>query len=237
MKHHFDEVLAEDTYLVSFPRSGNTWLRCLLTAVVHDGELTPDLLAQTVPDVHHSDPAVRPRAGPIWVKSHFPAPPRPFAGRVLYLVRHGLDAMMSYHHYLQLRGRVGPNVAFDEFVESSDVWPCPWPDHVQGWLDALDAVPPNRREVVRYEDLLARPHEQLSEICRFLGLVPDPAAIDVAVSVSRPERLAGLEAATGSGSLNHVGRKPAVQQGHGPGTERFLADCAPILVRAGYRSE
>ena len=237
MKHHFDEVLAEDTYLVSFPRSGNTWLRCLLTAVVHAGELTSDLVAETVPDVHHSDPAVRPRAGPIWVKSHFPAPDRPFPGRVLYLVRHGLDAMMSYHHYLQLRGRVGPNVAFDEFVESSDIWPCPWPDHVEGWLDALDAVPPDRRKVVRYEDLLAAPHEQLSEVCRFLGLAPAPAAIDVAVSVSRPDRLAGLESATGSGSLNHVGRKPAVQQRRGPGTERFLVDCAPVLDRAGYRSE
>ena len=172
MKRHFDEVLAEDTYLVSFPRSGNTWLRCLLTAVVHDGELTPDLVAETVPDLHHSDPAVRPKPGPIWVKSHFPAPDRPFAGRVLYLVRHGLDAMRSYHHYLQLRGRIGPDLTFDDFLTSTDIWPCPWPEHVAGWLDALDVVPPDRGKVVRYEDLVAEPNRQLSEICRFLRLRP-----------------------------------------------------------------
>jgi hypothetical protein len=237
MKHHFDEVLPEDTYLVSFPRSGNTWLRCLLTAVVHDGKLTPDLVADTVPDLHHSDPAVRPGAGPIWVKSHFPAPERPFAGRVLYLVRHGVDAMTSYHHYLQLRGRIGPDVTFDEFVNGGDIWPCPWPIHVGGWLDALETVPPDRGQVVRYEDLLAAPHERLSEICRFLGLAPDPTAIDLAVSVSRPEKLAGLESAAGSGSLNHVGRRPAVPQRRGPATGQFLAACAPVLARAGYRSE
>lgn len=237
MKRHFDEVLAEDTYMVSFPRSGNTWLRCLVTAVVHNGELTADLVAETVPDLHQSDPAVRPKAGPMWVKSHFPAPERPLAGRVLYLVRHGLDAMSSYHHYLLLRGRIEPDLSFDEFVTSTDVWPCPWPDHVQGWLDAVDVLPPDRAKVVRYEDLLAAPHAQLSDICRFLDIEPDPVTIDLAVSASRPEKLAGLENAGGSGSLNHVARRAAKDPLRGAATERFLAACAPALARAGYLAD
>jgi estrone sulfotransferase len=230
---HFDDLSVEDTYFISFPRSGNTWLRCMLTAVRH-GTVTPALVTDTVPDIHRSDPAARPGTGPIWVKSHLPPSRQPFPARVVYLVRHGLDAMVSYHLYLQRRHRVDSDVSFDDWIARNDVWPCPWPYHVDGWLDALEQVASDRTLIVRYEDLVSRPVDHLAVVCRFLGLDAGPDVLEEAVRATSRETLSDMEAKQGSGSLNYVGSAPSSNGGRGRGSAAFLAEAAPVLIRAGY---
>ena len=149
----FSRVLASDTYLVSFPRSGSTWLRCMLTTLVHGTEVTPELVAATVPDVHRSD-RTRPRhLDPLVVKSHTPFVDIP--AKVVYLVRDGRDAIMSFHSLQVKRNRVAAESDPRLLFFRADAWPCPWHEHVAGWLDGLAGREPGRHIVVRYEDVVS----------------------------------------------------------------------------------
>jgi hypothetical protein len=142
--------------------------------------------------------------------------------------------MASYHWYLQQRGRISPDLTFDEWMSQDDVWPCPWARHVGGWLDALEDAGEDRALILRYEDLVARPAEHLATVCRFLGVDAGSDALAKALAATSREVLSEIEAREGSGSLNYV--RPSVSgNGHGgPGSSAFLAIAAPVLIRAGY---
>ena len=167
----FSRVLARDTYLVSFPRSGSTWLRCMLTTLVHGTEVTPELVAATVPDVHRSD-RTRPRhLDPLVVKSHTPFVDIP--AKVVYLVRDGRDAIMSFHSLQVKQSRLAAETDPRLLFFRDDAWPCPWHEHVTGWLDGLAGRPPDRHIVVRYEDVVAAPARHVEAVARLAGI---PAA-------------------------------------------------------------
>src|SRR5580692_6727366 len=93
-----------DTFLVSFPRSGTTWISCIAAELMF-GVSPPSIQTVTcfVPDIH--DLPVRsgvPRAGSYLVKSHLPLSeqlPSSDYRRVIYLIRDPRDALLSYHRY------------------------------------------------------------------------------------------------------------------------------------------
>jgi hypothetical protein len=91
---------ADDIFVAGYPRSGNTWMQYLLAGVIFgtDSRLTPDSLIQDlVPDVHYKRFYRRYRT-PTFFKTH--DLPQPRYRKVIYLVRDGRDAMVSYFHYL-----------------------------------------------------------------------------------------------------------------------------------------
>jgi len=233
-KWRFDEVRADDVYMISFPRSGNTWLRYQLAALIHGPQTDPARVTATVPDIHRSDPSTRPGAGPIWVKSHMPASGGPLDARIIYLIRNGLDATASYYRYLSQRGRLAPDASLDEFLDRTDMWPCAWTAHVEGWLDEIETRAESEALIVRYEDLLVRPVDEMEKLVDFLGIDSDRSRIEEAIGLATRARMRDDEARAGQGSLNHVGggadRPPA-----GPAAERFLARARSTLLRAGYR--
>ncbi|MGH3373092.1 MAG: sulfotransferase domain-containing protein, partial [Nocardioidaceae bacterium] len=162
----FDDIRPDDTYLVSFPRSGNTYLRHLVASLVLDRAPRPGDVQDVVPDVHRSPTTHRPsRPGPLVAKSHAPACRVP--ARVVYLVRDGRAALVSYHRYLQARGQPTPPSP-DDMLAWSGVWPCCWADHVSGWLRQLEGR--DESLVVRYEDLVADPKTVLREVAAVAGL-------------------------------------------------------------------
>jgi sulfotransferase family protein len=233
-KWRFDEVRADDVYLISFPRSGNTWLRYQLAALMHGPQTDPARVTATVPDIHASDPSIRPDPGPIWVKSHMPASGGPLDARVIYLIRNGLDATASYHRYLRQRGRLAPDASLDDFLDGSDMWPCDWTAHVEGWLDEIETRAESEALIVRYEDLLGRPVDEMEKVVDFLGIDGGRSRIEEAIGLATRARMRDDEARAGQGSLNHVGGG-ADRPPEGPAAERFLARARPTLLRAGYR--
>ena len=230
---HFDVVLPDDVYLVSFPRSGNTWLRYLVTALVRGEGIDAGAVDATIPDIHHSDPGKRPSAERLWVKSHTPAWRAPRPARVVYLVRHGLEATRSYHRYLILRGRLRPDEPIGSFLCSDAMWPCSWARHVEGWLDFNEASDPSQAMIVRYEDLRADPVAELSRVATFMDIDADPQKLRAAVRIASRERMRGDEAASGAGSLNFVGDGGSAEISESAAAE-FMTHHRGTLARAGY---
>src|SRR5262245_51355827 len=122
------EFAPTDIFVCGFPRSGHTWFQNLLAGVVFgvDPEFAHDSLIQDlVPDVHYKR-CYKLYGNRAYFKSH--SLPHKNYRRVVYLLRDGRDAMVSYWHFLTaLRGKVD----FLRLVEGDGLAPCHWHEHVE----------------------------------------------------------------------------------------------------------
>jgi sulfotransferase family protein len=191
-------VLPSDVFLVSYPRSGNTWLRFLVAnALRPDARATFPTFGEVVPDIYDEpDSALLRWPPPRVLKSH-----EPFDGRyrrVLYLVRHPADVAVSYHHYLIKMRVFPPGHEIASFVDGFlggklDDFGT-WGDHVRGWLDARDGL--ERFVLLRYEDLRAAPGEALRAMLDLIGADVDDETIAAAVQRSGADELRRIERET-----------------------------------------
>jgi hypothetical protein len=161
-----DDLESSDVVIAGYPKSGNTWVQYMLAGAFCgvDLQMVPDALVQDlVPDVHFKK--FYKRYFPVtFFKSHFL--PRPEYRRVVYLLRDGRDAMVSYWHYL--KAVCGHDLDFLDVVEVGDkLFPCKWHTHVMQWTEN-----PYSASIitVRYEDLLSNPVAELRRIGEFAGL-------------------------------------------------------------------
>ena len=186
-------------YIVSFPKSGNTWMRFLLAHVLFPDEETVTFqnLGSMVPDAcwQQDRQLMRDSSTPFarcahpFVKTHDPYSPE--YRRVLYIVRDGRDALVSYFHWLNARRETPMTLA--EIVRGEGQHGS-WSEHVLGWLRG-DA---DAKVVVKYEDLLADTAGELRKVLAATGVPADDATIERAVrlssfdSMKRVEREHGL---------------------------------------------
>lgn len=188
-----------DVYLVSYPKSGNTWMRYLLAYAIWPEIDNPDLkeMARLIPsyDLDIDKKAMLDMNSPCnklenrIIKEHFPYNKiaRKYANRVIYLCRDGRDAVISYWHFInQVRGT---NIKFNDFIRESATHSFgPWHDHVQQWLDA-----PVNKVIIRYEDMQSDPSECLKKALDFLNIERDEGVIRSAVERSTFDSMQRLE--------------------------------------------
>lgn len=162
-----NESKSSDVYVIGFPKSGHTWMQYILSSLVFgvSPELLRDTIAQEfVPDMHTSKYFKR-YFESAYFKSH--DLPKEKYKKVIYLVRDGRDAMVSYYHMLKKVNKF--NVTLKEMiVDEKNLFPCSWSAHVKSWL--IDNPYMADLIVVKYEDLLNTPVQELSRISKFLGL-------------------------------------------------------------------
>jgi hypothetical protein len=161
-----DEHSDEDVFIVGYPKSGHTWFQNIIAGLVYgvDPEYCPDSLVQElVPDVHYK--RFYKRFGtPTYFKSH--ALPRPDYRRVVYLLRDGRDAMVSYFHFSRVQ--TGGAADFRQMVMTGKhAAPYRWHEHVEAWLANPHGA---RMLVIKYEDLKANTVRELARFCAFVGL-------------------------------------------------------------------
>ena len=238
-----NDFLPEDVFIVGYPKSGNTWFQHLVSGIVHgvDARTSPPLLANDlVPDVHFND-FYRRYSTPMFFKSH--CLPRPDYRRVVYLLRDGRDAMVSYFHFLEtMRHR---KLDFLELVTTGVTKiPCKWHQHVESWLGN-----PHGAEmiVIKYEDLLSEPVEQLERFCRFIKLDRKRAQLEAVADAARFRNLRAKEARLGMGwpeiwpSDKHFFRRGVVgsYKDEMPVNvlRAFMSDAAETLQRNGYAAD
>lgn len=167
----------DDCFIASWPRSGNTWLRHLvLYALMPERAWEMEEVERLMPNVGRPDLkrmlpglAEMPRR---MFKSHDPFLPFYLGGRVVYIIRHGQDAMVSFYHYRTKLNRLG--FSWNEFLRhtlNGRYAYGSWHTHVAGWLE--HAEHPNIR-LIRYEDMLADAGAQLRSVLEHFGFsVPD----------------------------------------------------------------
>jgi hypothetical protein len=186
-------VSRRDAFLVSYPKSGNTWLKFMLTELLGGREADLDNDSTVIADVgsHRSTPGVLPGAGRL-IKSHEPyaGPQRRVYRRAIYLIRDGRDVAVSYYYTLIRRGLVEGEFSpfLRLFLRGGVDGYGPWHEHVESWLDSSLAEDGSLL-ALKYEDLLAKPVENLSAAMEFLGVPVAPERAEETVRAYSAERM------------------------------------------------
>jgi hypothetical protein len=185
----------DDTFLVSYPKSGNTWVRLLLANLIHPEEaVTLTGADRLIPSVdgqsrRYFEQMRRPRV----IKSHYP-----FCEtykRVIYVVRDPRDIAVSQYHFQIKRRVLAEGFPIDEFITSfvaGDV--CPygsWGENVASWTGARSGDP--NFLVVRYEDLLRRTQAELYRVAALLQIDVTPERLALAVERSTAKQMRKME--------------------------------------------
>jgi len=229
----------EDVFIIGFPRSGHTWMQYLLAGLVGgvDTSNCADALVQElVPDVQDRL-AYRRYTQPVFFKSHHL--PRPAYRRVVYLLRDGRDAMVSYfHHYNALN----PPVDFPTLIRKAPRLEARWHEHVERW----HANPYGAAMItVRYEDLKRAPVDGLRRVAEFAGVPTTDGQLQRAVAGAAFEQQQKREATRGWEHRNWPKDQRFVRRGtvgshrdEMPADARalFTAEAGATLQKYGYES-
>jgi hypothetical protein len=248
--HHYTECVpiqdfsaTDDIFIVGYPKSGNTWLQNVVASLVYgiDASLAPDSIIQDlVPDVHYKR-FYRRYATPMYFKSH--CRPRPDYQNVIYLVRDGRDAMVSYYHYLKvLRGKQNLDISYEEMLRDRIglFEKCKWHEHAEAWL----ANPHKARILtIRYENMRSQPMHELQKLCEFIKVEADDDILHKIIQQTSVEKMKAKEAKWGQNNPAWPKDKSFVRRGQSGSfkdemppevLEYFLQESQPALEKLGY---
>src|SRR5262250_992999 len=149
-------VLPDDVFLVSYPRSGNTWTRFLLGNLINSNEpVTFSNIEQRIPEIYFNpDRDLRKLPRPRMIKSHECF--QPHYPRVIYVVRDPRDVAISFYHHNVKARNIPDDYRLDDFVPrfmagEFDRKFGTWHDNVLSWI-TLRGKSPNFL-MLRYEDM------------------------------------------------------------------------------------
>lgn len=189
-------IFPDDVFLVSYPKSGNTWTRFLIANLVYP-ERQPDFanINELVPDPEalskrHLERLPRPRI----LKSHQYFDPR--YRRMICIVRDPRDVVLSEYHFGIKRRVVSDDYPLEQFVNlfihgEVDHPYGSWGENVASWFYTRRHDPGFL--LVRYEALQSQAMEQMERIAGFLHLSPDPQRFSFAIAQSSASRMRELE--------------------------------------------
>lgn len=167
-----------DIFIVTYPRSGTTWMQMILYQLTTDGEMNFDNISQKCPffevdfcfmgnfNQFPSPRIFKTHLSSRWFPSQWPC-------RYIHVTRDGRDVAVSYFHFRKSHfGFKGDFFTFFEkhFMKNNDAEAGSWFQHTSGWL--------NRRKnnnilYLSYEELKTDLESCLYKIADFCGLELD----------------------------------------------------------------
>jgi hypothetical protein len=190
-------VYPDDTFIVSYPRSGNTWTRFLIANLLHPEEqATFSNIEHLVPDAEALPNRTLKRiARPRYIKSHEYFDHR--YRKVVYIVRDPRDVAFSYYNFARKYRHIDDTCPIERYVDdfvggrlSSADWGT-WGENVGTWISARGKDP--KFLLLRYEDMIQRTAEELARIAGFFGIEASPQRLEGVVQASSAERMRELE--------------------------------------------
>ena len=189
-------IYPDDVFLVSFPKSGTTWLRFLVGNYLTGNRCHFTNLHLTMPGIHlnpgQCDVVERPR----FVQSHFAFDKQYRTHKypnVVYLARDGRDVATSYFYHRKKHGLIDLSATFADHIMDFNEGRVggfgSWSEHVSSWLDRRS----DRFLLVRYEDMKADAECVLVTVLEFAGIQPEPHRVRDAVMASDRDKLQRLE--------------------------------------------
>lgn len=182
-----------DRFIVSYPRSGSTWLRTMLMHLIDPQGMSenPHLFNEVLLGVElRNVKRINQLPSPRILASHNLY--NPFLNPAIYVVRDGRDVLVSYYHYRV--SRQGLSNSFEDFFDGylRGRYGPRWDQHVIDWL-RKDRLRTEHRLLVRFEDLKANTASLLEQVALFCGLKPSHAQIELAIEESSIEHRKVIE--------------------------------------------
>jgi len=185
-------------FLVSYPRSGNTWVRFLLANLLkeNDDELFLQNLRFFIPDTHDknqrkyisNEGSAFKQLKFQFLKTHDPFFLYYRNKKVIYIVRDGRDVINSFYHYQN--SRTNKTISIIDLVKwNKDIPMGIWSDHVTNWTCAEC----KNKLIIKYEDLIADPYGETMRLLSWLGWRLDQSSVHDAIKNSSIGNLQRLE--------------------------------------------
>ncbi|MEW6192543.1 MAG: sulfotransferase domain-containing protein [Bacillota bacterium] len=233
-------VRPDDVFIVSYPKSGNTWVRFLIANLLRqkNEEIDFHTVHQYIPEVGRHEEIIARQSRPRIMKSH--SLYRPEYPKVIYIIRDGRDVYVSY--YFHRLKDLPPGTTFKDFLKCKDHYPCSWGKHVSSWLFRKHQL--SKILVVKYEELINDCTGQLKRMADFIGLDPKEDELRYAVEASSFQNMQRLELEKGRPYQNE-GPEVFVRKGK-PGNWKeffgpeekaiFKSRDGKMLIKLGYET-
>ncbi len=235
----------KDVFLISFPRSGNSWLRSAIAEMMFGQS------GARLEDIHYYVPTVGLNL-PKWrmkpssfhvVKTH---EMRLINSRTdhytdfIYVVRDPRDAVLShFRFYSQLeKWTQGFDGFFDHWINGR-VWLGSWVQHVTSWIGGSDLPRSGRRLLIKYEDLSRDVFGEFRRVSDFLGLSLDDHQLERAVDETSIHRMRSKEERNSSSpkgfrSIQDGGTKKWGSTLSGQQLQQIFRSCGEVMQWLGY---
>ncbi|MCW5314788.1 hypothetical protein GTQ43_13530 [Nostoc sp. KVJ3] len=245
-------TLDDVIFLVSYPKSGNTWVRFLIGNYLTEDKCDFTNYRQILPSIYDGrDLIENSKTRPLYITSH--ASYTPIYKKVIYVVRHGMDVAVSYYYFCLKFRTIPQKTKFHDFIllfnygftDHFNASIGTWSNHVHGWLDNASS----NFLLISYEDLKNNPIQQLEKMLIFSGIKPNHEAVKTAVLASSFEKMQNLELKQYSDVPELINSDPSmnfVRKGQiGESQDCFNAEQmnsfikfhGSALIRLGYLSE
>ncbi|XP_012674660.1 sulfotransferase family 5A, member 1 [Clupea harengus] len=168
-----------DTLIVSYPKSGTTWMQEMVTLIFSHGDPTP---SQTLPnwarapwlEQYYCPHVLSSSQGPRILTTHLPyhtlAPAlRGSKAKVIYIARNPRDVAVSYYHFHNMAKFLPEPGSFEEFLSNflnGKVHYGSWFDHVKGWTDPKKNI--ENFFFITYEEMCKDLQGSLQRVSGFL---------------------------------------------------------------------
>ncbi len=234
-------VYADDTFIVSYPRSGNTWTRFLIANLLHPDEpatfanierLVPDSEAQSC---RYFKTIPRPRV----IKSHQYFDHR--YRKLIYIVRDPRDVALSYYDFQRKYRQIEDGYPLSQYVGdfvgarlTSADWGT-WGENVGSWIAARQKHAGFL--LLRYEDMIVDTERELVKIAAFLGIEPNRQLLANTIDRSSAERMRGLEKTQGSEWVSTKNKRsdiPFIRTASSGGWRNLLPSDAVAAIESAW---
>lgn len=181
-----------DFWLVSYPRSGNTWMRLVLANYIWECPSIANLqeLQVYIPDIYYERSNIIPKRFSKKhriIKSHEKF--RNDYSQVIYVYRNPFDCAWSYFHFM--KDWKGGYSQFSEFVQdflNGNLSYGSWADHLLEW----NQLHRGKHIFLCYEDIVQNPKIYLRQILSFVEFGYDEKRADNALKNASAEAVAQI---------------------------------------------
>ncbi|XP_040290477.1 sulfotransferase 2B1-like [Bufo bufo] len=188
------EVLDDDIFNVTYPKSGSNWMIQILNLIKHKGDLEKNnmipifMRSPWFESIGNREPIEKmesPRIlsshlqHHIFAKSFFKS-----KAKIIYTMRNPKDIIVSFFHFTKILKIFQPAEDFQKFIEDfiqGKFLFGSYFDHVKGWMQMKDD---SRFFIITYEELMQDLRGSVVRICKFWGQELDDAQIDLVVKHS-----------------------------------------------------
>lgn len=185
----------DDTYLTSYPKSGNTWLRYLIGNLLYN-DVTFKNLEERIPDIYiNREKFLIQTPRPRILKSHEYFHPK--YKKVVYIVRDPRSVAVSYFYYLKKFNKLPQEIDIhsyvDLFVQGKLDRYATWNENVLSWNAFKEDS--DRILIVKYEDLKDDTFSELTKISNFLQINASEQSLINAIEKSSVKKMKSDEKA------------------------------------------